>query len=499
MTRTDIIHGYASGAAEKHPRLVIAVLMLITLGLSLFVFSQQSLRLDEAQSLWQTSHTPAKMISIIAQDVHVPLYHILLHGWQFLFGNNIETARLLSLVFFLMTIPGIYLLGKTAYNNSVGIFAALLLSISPFMNWYGNELRMYSLFTLLAIANQYFFIRILRHCEMPYHRYLWWGYGITALLGLFTHYFFGFALLSQVIFFFLYKKEFPPEALSKFIATGLTVGILFSPWLGYVYSLGSASNMRPLIEAPTSINVFNTFSQFLFGFQDNHINTILVSLWPLSVLLVFLSLRSGKRTRPESIYFLMAVLIPITAVFAISATIRPIFLTRYLILTLPSLYLIISWLLWTYPPRLAFVVKSGLVIVVVMTLIVEVVSAGTPVKENYREASLYLTERATPRDIIVVSAPFTIYPVEYYYRGNASLETLPRWDRYTQGPVPPYIESKIPSEVAAIKANHDVLWLLLSYDQGYEQKIRHYFDSNYERLESKTFSPGLTLHAYKLY
>ena len=494
----DKLHEYFSRVAHDHPRVMILILVGLVAALSVLVFSHQSLRLDEAQSLWQTSHTPSKMLSVIAQDVHVPLYHMILHFWQVAFGNGVASARTLSLLFFMLAVPAIYLVGKTTYNNSVGVFAATLLSISPFMNWYGNEIRMYSLFALITILNQYFFISIFKRESAAGEQRAWAGYAITAILGLYTHYFFGFALLSQALFFVLYRHQFAPYALRRFILCGILVIAAFAPWLGYVWNQGGASNSRPLIAEPTSINVFNAFSQFLFGFQNDHINTILVSLWPLSVLLVFLSLRAGKKTSPESIYLLMALLVPITAVFVISTAIRPIFLTRYLILTLPSLYLVISWLFWTYPPRLSFLAKGILVTAITATLVVEIGSANTPVKENYREASAYLSDRARAQDIIVVSAPFTIYPVEYYYRGPAAIQTLPLWDRYAYGPIPPYVESQMPAQVDTIAGTHDTLWLLLSYDQGYEQKLRYYFDTHYERIESRTFSPGLTVHGYKL-
>lgn len=482
---------------RKKTILFLSLLIVFVIALSYFVFSKQSLRLDESQSLWQTARSPLTMISIVAQDVHVPLYHLLLHFWQFLFSNDVQAVRILSLIFALLSIPVMYLLGKASYNRYVGLFAALLLAISPFFNWYGNEVRMYSLFAFLTILNQYFFIKIFKEEENA-RMGMWWGYGITVILGMYTHYFFGLALITQAIFFMLYKKSFPAYSLKRFVGIGVILILLFGPWLFYVQSLGSANNSQPLLERPTSINLFNTFSQFMFGFQNDHLNTILVSLWPLTVLLVFLSLRKTHKVHPETLYFLLSVFVPISIIFAVSSTLRPIFVTRYLILTLPSLYLVISWVFSTYPDRVSRLFKVLLVGTMLVTLAVEAVSATTPVKENYREATEYLEQNAKAHDVIVVSAPFTIYPVLYYYRGPATIETLPRWDRYVTGAIPPFNEEELPQEVEEIKASRQNLWLLMSYDQGYEDDIKTYFDSNFERVDNKTFSPGLNLYAYKL-
>jgi mannosyltransferase len=128
----------------------------------------------------------------------------------------------------------------------------------------------------------------------------------------------------------------------------------------------------------------------------------------------------------------------------------------------------------------------------------EIVSTTTPVKEDYRDAVAYLNAHAMPQDIAVVSAPFTIYPVEYYYRASAPLATLPVWDRYTFGPIPAFAENDLPAEVSSLADNHQNLWLLLSYNQGYEDKIRLYFDTHYKRISVTNFSSNLTLYEYKL-
>jgi mannosyltransferase len=479
---------------ERHSTLILTGLIIFVIALALLVFSHQSLRLDESQSLWQTSHTPTKILNIIAQDVHVPLYHFILHFWQLFLGNSVLTGRILSLIFFVMSIPAVYFLGKRVLNRGIGIFAATLLAASPFMNWYGNEIRMYSLMTLLTILSQYFFIMIYKYRN----RDAWVGYFIVNVFGIFTHYFFFFVLIVQVIFYFLYRDQFPPRTLRRFIIIGLILLILFSPWLWYVRSLGSASNETPLLAPPTSVNVFNTFSQFIFGFQNDHLNTILVSLWPLTVLLGFLALRENKKVSPETIYILLSILVPIAAAFVVSVTYKPLFVSRYLILTIPSLYIFIGWIFSTYPEALRKLLTAILIFSMLAALAVEAYSPTAPVKEDYRDATQYLNQNAAPQDIIILSAPFTVYPVEYYYRGPSEIETLPMWNRFVTGPIPGFDENTLPDQVNTLKGTHEKAYVLLSYDQGYEEKIRLYMDTHFERTDHKQFSPGLDLYVYRL-
>lgn len=469
-------------------------MMVLVVAFSFFFFSTQSLRLDEAQSLWQTSGSPLTIIKLVAGDVHVPLYHLVLHYWRILIGDTVARARVMSLVFFIGTIPAIYVLGKETYGRGVGLFAALLLSISPFMNWYGNEIRMYTLFSFLVVLNQYFFIRIFtRPSESS-----WVGYAITSVLGVFSHYFFFLNLFAQIVFYFANRPLFPDNALKRFLSIGVAIIVLYVPWVAEVLSAGTAANQTPLLATPTTVNLFSTLSQFLLGFQDNEVNTIVLSLWPIAIIFGFASVRAGKRPSPVTIYLLLSIVLSVGLAFVISATLVPVFVSRYLAFTVPSLYVLLSAHVSSYVGRYKRWVGLMLVGLLLIMIGVEAWSAGTPVKENYRQATDYLNANVSAQDIVIVSAPFTIYPVEYYYRNPAPLETLPMWDRYSFGPIPSFDESKLPAQVAALAQDHQNVWLLLSYDQGYESKIRMYFDTHYARTQQLNFSQDLNLYEYKV-
>jgi mannosyltransferase len=138
-----------------------------------------------------------------------------------------------------------------------------------------------------------------------------------------------------------------------------------------------------------------------------------------------------------------------------------------------------------------------LIVAMLISLAVQTVSARTPVKENYREAAQYLTDNAQPGDVVVISAPFTIYPIEYYYDGPAALVTLPVWNPYTSSSTPEFAIDRLPEEAEQARGNRARVWLLLSYDQGYEEEVRLYFERRFERLDQRSFSSNLELYLYK--
>jgi len=478
------------------PTFYVGLLMIFVVATSLSFLINNSIRLDESQSLWQTSRSLGKVFEIIAQDVHIPFYHTLLHIWQAFFGNDIILARILSLILFVLTIPAVYLLSQFAYKKySISLFATLLVAISPFLNWYASEVRMYSLLTLLVVLNQYFFLRIFKLND----RTAFMGFALTALLGIYTHYFFAVYLLLTAAFFFLQKQNFKKGTFKKILITLLGVGILFLPWLTFVFTQGSASNTKPLLVIPTSVDLFNTISQFILGFQNDSINTLIVSLWPLVVILLFLLLnRRSKDHSLETQYFIMVAFVPLIMIFGFSLIVKPFFVSRYLAFSIPSLYILFSYLLSLYGKRTQILFRVLLVILMFIGFGTQVRSEDSPVVENYREAVEYINSKIGYRDVLIVSAPFTVYPIEYYYSGSSPINTLPIWDRSQFGQIPPFDKENLPDEVNTLIKNKSKVWLLLSYDQGYEEDVRLHFDKNFEKIEGKKFSKDLTLNVYQV-
>jgi hypothetical protein len=98
----------------------------------------------------------------------------------------------------------------------------------------------------------------------------------------------------------------------------------------------------------------------------------------------------------------------------------------------------------------------------------------------------------------VVAAPFTIYPTEYYYTGAAKLTTQPIWNRFERGAVPGYNKDTVKAETDKNVLPYQYAYLMLSYDQGYNEKLKTYYDSRFERVSTKGFSDGLTIYRYKI-
>lgn len=488
------------------PILFIATVILAC-GINFYTLNQQSIRLDESQSLWVAPKTIPGILQYIAKDVHLPLYHILLHFWIKIFGPEIYMARILSFMFFIATIPVLYKLAKESSNTKTAMLTVTLFVLSPFVMWYSNETRMYSLFTLTTCANHLYFLRLLRSKGEKGSI----GYLISGVIGVYSHYFFNLMMLVQYLFIFakiLIDRQkqktslgtainYNKQLLTTFIPLTALIWLALSPWLFFVNAQGGSSNMQPLIERPSSYNLFTTFVNFIFGFQSPQIQAVIIALWPITtVFLFFLFTRRQKLITQSLGYFILVSIIPILLTF-VASYIRPIFLSRYLIMVTPTLFFVLSVALLSLSHKVSRTLIPTLILLLAGLSTYQNISAQTPVREDYNQVSQVLNEKVTERDIVAVSAPFTVYPIEYTYIGKARIVTIPEWSRYEAGPIPQFSESNLKKQIDSLKTQYEKIYLVLSYDQGYEKDIQHYMDTHFELLEKKEFSPGLQIRVYR--
>lgn len=135
-------------------RWALIAIIAVAFGLRMIHLADVPPRWDEGWSIAHASLPWPEIFSITAQDVHPPLYYVLLSLWQSLLGVNLFTARLLSVFIALPAIPLGYITAQAwARSNRVAILAAALMAALPLLVYYSAVVRMYALaptFILLA-------------------------------------------------------------------------------------------------------------------------------------------------------------------------------------------------------------------------------------------------------------------------------------------------------------------------------------------------------------
>jgi len=99
-------------------------------------------------------------------------------------GDGETILRLPAVVAGTLTVLAIYLLGRQLFGNRSGLVAAALTAVMPFMVWYSQEARNYSLLMLLTTLQMYFALRAVKLGRVID----WAGLAAFTILNLYTHY-----------------------------------------------------------------------------------------------------------------------------------------------------------------------------------------------------------------------------------------------------------------------------------------------------------------------
>ena len=102
-----------------------------------------------------------------------PLFPIALAGWQSIFGESIRTSQLMGVATGAATIVLAGLLGRAVVNRAVGLVAAALVAVSPFIIAVDGSLMSETLYLPLVLLTLLFAQRARNHPQ-------WWSW---ALLG----------------------------------------------------------------------------------------------------------------------------------------------------------------------------------------------------------------------------------------------------------------------------------------------------------------------------
>ncbi len=154
-----------------------------------------SLDLDESATLILVHRDFAGMLShLVSSESAPPLYYVLVWVWTKVFGAGAVGFRSFSALVGTLTIPVMYLAGRHI-SVRIGVWTAILTTVSPSMYLFSQEARCYALLLLFSAAA---FVYWQRALEDPSRRHLalWSGMSILALL---SHYFAAFLFIPEAI------------------------------------------------------------------------------------------------------------------------------------------------------------------------------------------------------------------------------------------------------------------------------------------------------------
>lgn len=414
---------------------IVLLLVLVAFALRLYRLDYQPLRGDESFGIQFAAHSWSWLLSNMAWlEPLPPLYYSFLHCWMQVAGQSEFTTRFLSLFFGVLTVPLIYLLGRSLGRPAAGVLAAFLMAINPFQVWHAQDVRNYTVWLALSMAALALLLRAVQEQRSRY----WAGYAGMTLLSLYTQYYELFMLLFHNLFFFSLlltkwrQREVARSSARAVLATWVviqaTLGILYGAWL----VRGSA--IFPHYRATgESLPLWALLSRSLTALSlgDTVPEELAAAALPFLLPLVFIGLGYAlQKDRFLALFLILYVIVPSLCVF-VAAQVRPLFHERYLIVVAPALYLTFSHALIALRDELARWRVVPLVIGVAFFSLSGAYSLSNHYwnpayrkSPDWRALADHLAGETGLGDVILLNYPDPTF--SYYYHGKAPSLMLPR-------------------------------------------------------------------------
>jgi predicted membrane-bound mannosyltransferase len=204
---------------QAQARAHVAGVLLAAVGvgalLRLWALGRQGLWYDEAVTAWLLGGTPGQMLHAVPiTESTPPLFYALAWGWVRVLGTTEAGLRSLSAVAGIATVPVAFAAARSLIGLRAGLVAAVLVAVNPFLIWYSQEARAYSLLALLSATGLWLFARA-RERPGPGRLAAW---GTVSALALATHYFAIFAIAPEALMLLLDRRA---RARWRLLAVGI--------------------------------------------------------------------------------------------------------------------------------------------------------------------------------------------------------------------------------------------------------------------------------------
>ncbi len=400
----------------------------------------RGLWVDEAITVAQAQLPFGEMLhQLRSTDVHPPLHHSMVWVLVRLLGTSETVVRLPSILAGAALVPVVHGLGKALYGRRTAAIAAALTSVAPFLVWYSQEARMYSLLVLFATASLWAQVVLIRRGG----RWAWVAYVLTAAAMVWTQWFAAVPLLAEQLLFLAavihrHRQGGQAWALARrWLSVLFAVALLCAPLVPFAADqLGSYTGRHDATHAtagtvPTQVgSAASSFSDevsvyavganaiwAVAGYHSDTAMTQLAALWPLLLLAGLGALGRGRSRSTEAL--LLCVLLP-AAVFVLAGSVkRDLFELRYFAAVVPLVLLLgARTITAVLRRRSSQAIAASLVVAALSVALVDQQTNGAnPRRYDFEGALQTVRAEARPGDTIVFAPDYLAEVVDYYGNG----------------------------------------------------------------------------------
>ena len=343
-----------------------------------------------------------------AGEFNPPFFYWIEHV-MLVFGNNETVLRLVPAVAGILTIPLIYCAGKQFIDRNVGIIAAAFCTFSPFLIYYSQEARAYSLALFFVAFAMIFFFLALKSDSLTD----WLGFGVLSALALWSHFYAMVVIGALVLYALAIKIPAYRQDIRKLtpLATGVAAFVVLCLPLIFVslQLFTKRTSGGPSFGIQGAGVIVETFRQ-LSGFSQI-VMFLFLGLFAIGILQAFLM------DRNKGLFLLALTLLPFAISWLLSYKIPMV--PRYLIILAPVYFIGIAL---AYKPVFRLIHNRGIVYGFIILIVL--LSVTTPFftgyyssysKEDWRGLAGQVRQVAQSGDMIVLVPGYMTQPFDYYY------------------------------------------------------------------------------------
>lgn len=214
--------------------------------------------------------------AVATQSNHPPLFFCLMHNWAeaplvgVMARGWVWSLRALPALFGVGAIAAVYGFNRVAFSPAAGLWGAAVMAVSPFAVYLSQEARHYTLPILLITLALLGLIQIQQDFQQPYklRPWVWVGWVVVNIIGLYVHYFFILDLIAQMatlLGLMYWQRRILPRRV--WVAAGLAVTVVvlsYLPWLPVLLDHFSRSENSWLPHPNHIAPLFQTLISWLF-------------------------------------------------------------------------------------------------------------------------------------------------------------------------------------------------------------------------------------------
>jgi mannosyltransferase len=386
----------------RHLWLYFLLIFLVNLVFKIVYLDFSSFWYDEIISVQSASLDFGHIKHVSEWDKNPPFYYYCLSVWIKLLNNSEFCVRLLSVIFSSLAASVLFLVSNKYFNKITAIVSGLLFLSSDILFFYSHEARAYSLTLLLALLSSCIYFN-LRDKQSWKNIIL---LGLINFLLIYTHYITGLVLVFQTILMIVYfnKKQKIAFGYSLLLVLGLTILRFTKKQLLLLIAFNSSENNFWLKKSD-----FNYLNEVLSAFLFNKL--LILPFLAIIIFTCFVLIKWNLKQVSFAFVYSFCIGVGSIIILFIFGKLTPIFLDRYLIFSLPFIFILIAF-------GISFI-KPG-IIPIALSIIFFAFSAfkinyRTEKVMDYKNAVVFLKSIKKTDDLVIVKTKDIKALFCYYY------------------------------------------------------------------------------------